>query len=83
MKKRFYSIIKMFLILGILSGLVFLESVSAEEEKEVLDNIASSDVYFSGFMLEWGTKKAGRKPSAAYMIICPILLPIMTMQRLL
>lgn len=57
MKKRFYSMIKMFLIFGVLSGLVFSDSVSAEEEKEVLDHIASSDVYFSGYMLAVGDEE--------------------------
>ncbi|MGN1481314.1 sensor histidine kinase [Porcipelethomonas sp.] len=59
MKNRFYNIIKLFLIFGVLSGLVFSESVSvsAEEEKEVLDHIASSDVYFSGYMLAIGNEE--------------------------
>ena len=61
MKKRFYSIVKMLLIFSALSGLVFSESVSAEEEKEVLDHIASSDVYFSGFMLAVGDEEGWKE----------------------
>ena len=61
MKKRFYSIVKMLLIFSALSVLVFSESVSAEEEKEVLDHIASSDVYFSGFMLAVGDEEGWKE----------------------